>query len=123
VIVAVNTDVTAYVDIDGFSIAEYPAAVLRVTGGRQTFTPRTLAALITASPSVRAPGAVHARRLNQIPVPVLDPDETDALDTLLAELDQRRSRVQDEIDILNALRQTAIAGVGDGTLTITPIRP
>lgn len=123
VIVAVNTELTTYVDIDGFSIAEYPASVLRVTGGRRTLTPRTLAALITASPSGRAPGSVHARRINQITVPVLDPDETEALDTLLAELDQRRRRVQDEIETLNALRQTAIAGVGDGTLTITPIHP
>jgi hypothetical protein len=40
-----------FVDVDGFSIAEYPAAVLRTdTDGRRTLTPRTLAALIGTAP-------------------------------------------------------------------------
>lgn len=119
VIVAITADVMALVDVDGFSVAEYPAAVLRVNGAGQTLTPRTLAALIATAPSGRAPGAVRSRRLDEIPVPVLEPDEVGALDELLFDLDQRRCRAQEQIDILDTLQRTAVTGIADGTLTIT----
>ncbi|MEV6925521.1 hypothetical protein AB0M46_13625 [Dactylosporangium sp. NPDC051485] len=120
VIVAITADVMTFVDIDGFSIAEYPAAVLRLNHKGQTLTPRTLAALIASTPGGRAPGAVHSRRLDEIPVPVLEPDEAAALDELLIELDQRRRRAQEQIDTLDTLRRTTVTGIADGTLTITP---
>jgi predicted DNA-binding transcriptional regulator AlpA len=123
VIIAITSDVMALVDIDGFSIAEYPAAVLRVNSEGQKLTPRTLVALIGSAPSGRARGAVRSRRLDEIPVPVLEPDEVGALDELLIDLDQRRRRAQEEIDTLDTLRRTAVTGIADGTLTITPNHP
>lgn len=123
VIVAITADVVAIVDIDGFSVVEYPAAVLRVNSEGQTLTPRTLAALIASAPSRRAPGAVRSRRLDEIPVPVLEPDEAGALDELLIDLDQRRRRAQEQIDILDTLRRTSVTGIADGTLTITANHP
>lgn len=123
VIVAITADVMALVDIDGFSIAEYPAAVLRVNSEGRTLTPRTLVALIGSAPSGRAPGAVRSRRLDEIPVPVLEPDEVGALEELLLDLDQRRRHAQEQIDTLDTLRRTAVIGIADGTLTITPNHP
>jgi predicted DNA-binding transcriptional regulator AlpA len=119
VIVAMAPNLATYVDIDGFCIAEYPAVVLRVNGEGRTLTPRTLAALISAASARRPPGAVRTRRLDQLPIPTLEPNEVEALDELLANLDERRRRAQDEIDTLDTLRQTAVTGVADGTLTIT----
>lgn len=120
VIVAITAEVMTLVDVDGFSVVEYPAAVLRVDGPGQTLTPRTLAALIANTPSGRASGAVRSRRLDEISIPVLEPDEVVALDDLLDELDQRRRYAQEQVETLDTLRRTAVRGIADGTLTITP---
>ncbi len=120
VIVTVTPTLTTYVDIDGFSIAEYPALALRVNSDRRRLTPRTLAALISTASHGRAPGALRTRRLDQMQIPTLEPDEVQALDELLAHLDERLRQAREEIDILDTLRHTTITGIADGTLTITP---
>ncbi len=123
VIVTVTPTLATYVDIDGFSITEYPAVALRVNSSRRRLTPRTLAALISTASHGRAAGALRARRIDQLQIPTLEPDEVEALDELLTDLDERRRRNQEEIDILDTLRHTAITGIADGTLTITPNHP
>lgn len=109
------------VDHDGFSVAEFPARVLRIRdAGRSRFTPRVLAALLgTDRSSARPGGAVRdARRLEDHTVALLDPAEVTRLDTLLAEIDARRNHARQEIDMLDELASIAATGLADGTLTL-----
>ncbi len=123
VIVTVTPTLKTYVDVDGFSIAEYPAVALRVNRDRRRLTPGILAALISAVPHGRAPGALRTRRLDELQIVTLEPDEVEALDELLTDLDERRRSAQTEIDIVDTLCHTTITGIADGTLTITPNHP
>jgi len=118
--VIIAAGAAAYVDIEGFSVVEYPVAALRVSGDGRTMTPRALAALITTAANGRAPGAVRTRRLDEITLPVLEPDEVEELDRLLAQIDQQRRWAREQLDILDTLSCTAVTGIADGTLTITP---
>ena len=87
---------------------------------RQSFTPRTLAALLAGRlPSLRPPGAVRSRRLEEYEVPVLSPAEVAFLDQFLAALDARQEAAGQELDLIAELRDVTMSGLLDGTLTFT----
>jgi hypothetical protein len=120
VVVVLAPHPAAIVDEAGFSVVEFPAAVLRINPEQLTLTPRVLAALVSAAPlAARAPGTTRGARLDQLHLPVLEDGEIAALDTLLRRIEDRRRRAQEEIDTLDALWRTALAGLTDGTLTIS----
>jgi len=109
------------VDHHGLAVAEFPARVLRIPATeRDSFTPRTLAALLLGKlPSLRPPGAVRSRRLEEHEVPVLSPAEVAFLDQFLATLDTRQQAAQQELDLVAELRDVTMTGLLDGTLTFT----
>lgn len=122
VIVTINPAVGAIVDGSGFSVVAFPARSLRITqDGREQYNPRVLAALIAASQAASRPaGAVRAAyRLEDLPLPLLLPDELRRLDALLARLDERTDQANREIELLAEMRMIATAGLSDGTLTFT----
>jgi hypothetical protein len=51
---------------------------------------------------------------------VLPPDQVRSLDRLLGEIQARRDLVRRELDVLGELRDAAIGGLIDGTLTVIP---
>jgi hypothetical protein len=112
----------ALVDQDGFAVAEFPVRVLRIVGaGRAVLTPRVLAALLNVGgPASRPGGAVRAApRMEDHQVPLLAPGDVARLDVLLAEMAARRDSAQREIDMLDEFCTIIMAGLGDGTLSIT----
>jgi hypothetical protein len=120
VIVATVPEFNVMVDHDGLAVVEFPAKVLRIPAPeRQSFTPRTLAALLSGRlPSLRPAGAVRpVRRLAEYEVPILSPAEVAFLDALLADIDARQKAAQHELDVLRELRQVTTSGLLDGTLT------
>jgi hypothetical protein len=120
VIVATVPVFNVMVDHDGLAVVEFPAKVLRIPAPeRQSFTPRTLAALLSGRlPSLRPAGAVRpVRRLAEYEVPILSPAEVAFLDALLADIDARQKAAQHELDVLRELRQVTTSGLLDGTLT------
>jgi hypothetical protein len=120
VIVTTVPEFRVLVDHDGLAVVEFPARVLRIPPAeRQSFTPRTLAALLSGRlPSLRPAGAVRAaRRLDEYEVPILSPAEVAFLDTLLANIDARQKAAQHELDVLDELRKVTTSGLLDGTLT------
>jgi hypothetical protein len=126
VIVTTAPQFAVLVDHDGLAAVEFPVKVLRIPAAeRQTFTPRTLAALLAAGAAgprgrpggERPSGAVRARRLEEREVPVLSPEDARSLDDLLTALDTRRDAAQQELDLLADLRDITAAGLIDGTLT------
>lgn len=120
VVVVLAPRPAAVVDEAGLSVVEFPATVLRIDPERLKLTPRVLAALVSAAPLAgRAAGATRGARLDQLHLPVLDDAEITGLDTLLRHMEERRRRAQEEMDTLDALWRTALAGLTDGTLTIS----
>jgi hypothetical protein len=122
VIVTTSPEFGALVDHDGYSVARFPARVLRIPPTELgLFTPRVLAALLTAIQSGTRPrGAVRApRRLAERLVPLLAPADVQRLDRLLTDLDSRRQYAQTEVDMLAEIRRIATAGLSDGTLALT----
>jgi len=122
VIVTTSRVVGAIVDESGFSVVSFPARSLRITeAGLEQFTPRVLASLITASEAGSRPsGAVRAaHRLEALLLPLLPPDDLRRLDALLARLNEREQRAQQEIELLAELRKLVTAGLADGALTFT----
>ena len=119
VIVTTSPDVGAIVDDSGFSVISFPARGVRITrAGSEQFTPRVLAALITASQASRPAGAVRAaHRLEDLPLPLLSPSNLRRLDAFLARLEELVARACREIDLSVELRKIATAGLADGTLT------
>jgi hypothetical protein len=120
VIVTTVPEFNVIVDHDGLAVVEFPAKVLRIPPAeRQSFTPRTLAALLSGRlPSLRPAGAVRpVRRLDEYEVPILSPAEVAFLDTLLAAIDARQKAAQHELDVLGELRVITTSGLLDGTLT------
>lgn len=118
VIVTTAPRFNAIVDHHGLAVVEFPAKVLRIpVTERQSFTPRTLAALLAGRvPSLRPAGAVRSRRLEEREVPVLSPAEVRFLDQFLAGLDARQEAAQQELDLLAELRDVTMSGLLDGTL-------
>lgn len=106
------------VDYDGYSVIEFPARVLRISElGREHFTPRVLAALL--SRSSRTSGAIRpVQRLEELWLPLLSPADLHRFDRLLVELDERRRLALTELDALAELGQIAATGLADGTLTL-----
>lgn len=122
VIVTTSPEFGAVVDTDGYSVACFPARILRIPPAeRERFTPRVLAALLAAAQSGTRPGGAvrPPRRLAERLVPLLPPTDMLRLDTLLADLDGRRQQAQAEVDMLTEIRQIATAGLSDGTLALT----
>jgi hypothetical protein len=121
VIVTTTPEFSVMVDHQGLAVVEFPAKVLRIPATeRQLFTPRTLAALLAGRlPSLRPPGAVRSRRLEEHEVPVLSPAEVRFLGQFLATLDARQEAAHQELDLLTELRDVTMSGLLDGTLTFT----
>jgi hypothetical protein len=122
VIVTTSPALGAIVDHAGFSVVAFPARAVRIPGAeRPRFTPRVLAALISDRDSARRPaGAVRAaHRLEDLPLPLLTPDDLLRLDALLARLEQNRRRAEQQLNMLAEFGQIATAGLADGTLTFT----
>ncbi len=122
VVVTTVPRLAAAVDHEGFSVAEFPARVLRIPAAeRDQFTPAVLAALLTADDhGTRPAGAVRsARRLEQHYVALLSPAEVRLLDALLEHLDGQLALARQEMDALTEMRNIAAAGLTDGTLTLT----
>lgn len=122
VVVTTAPRLAVLVDHDGMSVVEFPAKVLRIPAAeRQSFTPRTLAALLAGRlPGLRPSGAVRpARRLQDHELPMLSPAEVQFFDQFLATLEARQEEAQQELDLLIELRDLTTSGLVDGTLTFT----
>ena len=126
VVVTTTPEFGVLVDHAGLAVVEFPAKVLRIPAAeRQSFTPRTLAALLAGRmPGLRPPGAVRpARRLEDHEVPMLSPAEVRFLDQFLAALDARQEAARHELALAGELRDAAMSGLFDGTLTFTEPPP
>ncbi|GGR77851.1 hypothetical protein GCM10010169_22690 [Micromonospora fulviviridis] len=107
----------AFLDEDGFSVIEFPARGLRISPG-DALTPRVLKALLnTARNTARSPGAVRGPRLRDVTIPDLNRDEAARLDEVLRRLDERERLLQRQAGLLAELRELAVTGFADGTLT------
>jgi hypothetical protein len=110
------------VDKHGYAIAEFPVRILRIPAAEiEQFTPRVLAALLSADAATRPAGG--NRSLDEQRVLLLAPAEVRRLDQLLTEIDTRRDLARKELDALDELRKVAIGGLIDGTLTLTNDEP
>ncbi|MET7298171.1 hypothetical protein [Embleya sp. NPDC005575] len=122
VVVTANPSFGAYVDEIGLSVVTFPARVLRIRpGAERPLRPRVLAALLrtAAAQQRRTSGAVRAaRRIEDILIPDLDPEEAVRYDTLLAEITQRAALLRDQATALEDLNRLTAAGLTDGTLTV-----
>jgi len=126
VLVTMAPHPAALVDLDGFSIAEFPVRILRIPAAEaEQFTPRVLAALLFADGSGgRAAGAVRAgRSLEDQRVLLLPPEQIRPLDQILAAAEDRRDLAQHELDVLAELQAATVSGLIDGTLTLTNHEP
>jgi len=122
VVVTMAPDFGAVVDHQGLAVVEYPARILRIPEAEQAqFTPRVLAALLTAGGGgSRPPRAVRpAQRLEDHRVALLSPAEVRMLDALLKELGERERLARLELGQLSELRDITTAGLIDGTLVLT----
>jgi hypothetical protein len=122
VVVTTVPRLAAVVDHEGFSVAEFPARILRIpVAERDQFTPAVLAALLTADgDGPRPAGAVRsARRLDTHHVVLLNPDEVKLLDALLAQLDEQAALARQQIDVLTEIRNVTAGGLLAGTLALT----
>jgi hypothetical protein len=114
VLVTLTPKPAAAVDQTGYSIAEFPVRILRIPDSeRQHFTPRVLAALLFGD------GKVHAgQSLSGYRIPLLPDDEVSRFDEFLVEVEARRQLAQRETSVLDDLRQVALRGLLDGTLSL-----
>jgi hypothetical protein len=104
-------------DQEGFSVIEFPARGLRVAVG-DALTPRVLQALLdTARNTVRSPGAVRGPRLRDVTIPDLTREEAGRLDEVLRRVTERERLLQRQISLLAEIRELAVTGFADGTLT------
>ncbi|MEV5526848.1 N-6 DNA methylase [Streptomyces prunicolor] len=122
VVITVTPRFGVYVDEEGLSVVAYPARVLRVRpGAERPLRPRVLAALLRAAAAEhrRASGAVRAaRRIEDMAIPDLDPDEASRCDALLVEIARRAALLREQAAALEDLSRLTAAGLTDGTLTI-----
>jgi hypothetical protein len=126
VVVTTIPEFGVLVDHAGLAVVEFPARALRIPAAeRQSFTPRTLAGLLTERvPSLRPVGAVRpVRRLEDHGVPMLSPAEVQFLDQFLTALEARQDKAQHELDLITELRDVATSGLVDGTLTFAEPPP
>lgn len=114
--IVVTPDFGVYVDAEGLSVVAHPARILRVRpGAERPVRSRVLAALLRAAGTLYA-----ARRLEDLSVPDLAPDEAERYDTLLTEIEQRAALLRRQTATLDELTRLTAAGLVDGTLTILP---
>lgn len=120
VVLTLTPEWGVHVDEDGYSVVAFPARVLRIHADhRDGLTPRVLAALLTVAGTPRAPGAVRPpRKLDDWEIPLPDPPTVQRLDAMLADLDARRRRAEDELHLLADLRRITVSGLADGTLAL-----
>lgn len=119
VLLTVNPRPCVMIDHAGFAIVEAPVRILRIPAGeRRHFTPRVLAALLSADGGTRPAGTVRARRMEDHRVILLPDAEVALLDRMLVAIESRRQLARREIDTLDELRQVAIDGLIDGTLSL-----
>ncbi|MEV4399981.1 N-6 DNA methylase [Nonomuraea sp. NPDC049607] len=123
IVITANPELGALVDSEGSSVVAFPARILRTRpDAERPVRPRVLAALLRAAAAEhrRVEGALRVpRRLEELLIPELSPDEAERYDTLLAEIDRLGSLLQRQAATLAALDQLTAAGMADGTLTIT----
>jgi hypothetical protein len=122
-IYTIGSRLDVLVDHDGFSVAAFPARVLRlIPTGQGRLTPRVLAALLGAARNTsRSPSAVRAsRRIEDFTVPDLDPEDIVRLDALLADIEHRQQLLRAQADALTEIHTLTVAGFADGTLTLDP---
>ncbi|GGM65659.1 hypothetical protein GCM10011608_58620 [Micromonospora sonchi] len=121
VLVTMTPWLRAHHDAEGTSVVDYPTRILRVLpDGRERFTPRVLEALLNAVPTQRPAGAVRAAtRLADLQLPLLPPADVARLDALLAATEERRNLARRELALLDEIGRRAVAGLTEGTLTIT----
>ncbi|WP_243742520.1 SAM-dependent methyltransferase [Actinorugispora endophytica] len=108
---------------DGLGVAAFPARVLRVNpDAERPIPPRVLAALLGATRGAgRSPSAVRpVRRIEDYPLPDLDPGDVERFDALLAEIEHRERMLRAQADALADARRMTVAGLADGTLTLEP---
>lgn len=119
VIVTTTPRLAVRIDHEGDSTVEFPARILRIHENEKQLTPHALAALLAHAPATnRSSGAIRARKLEDIEIPLLTPEEVACLDALLREMDQRRRTAQAELDALDELGRIILTGLGDGTVTL-----
>ncbi|MDH6578852.1 hypothetical protein [Kitasatospora sp. MAP5-34] len=109
------------VDHNGFSVALFPARVLRINSDAESLmTPRVLAALLAAAKNTeRSPSAVRAvRRIEDFMIPDLDTADVERFDALLADVDRRQALLREQNTALEEARRLTLAGFADGSLTI-----
>ncbi|MFD8703776.1 hypothetical protein ACFV1W_14320 [Kitasatospora sp. NPDC059648] len=114
-----------FINHDGFSVAAFPARVLRVNPhAERPLTPRVLAALLGAARGTgRSPSAVRpAHRIEEYELPDLDRDDVECFDALLAEGERRERMLRTQTDALAEARRLTVAGLADGTLTFGDTR-
>lgn len=124
VIVTMSPEFGAYVDEEGLCVVAYPACVLRPRPeADRPVRPRVLAALLRAAAAGhrRTGGSVRApRRLEDLIIPDLPPDEADRYDALLAMIGRRSALLRAQAAVLDDLSRLVAAGIADGTLTLLP---
>ncbi|MGH3095014.1 MAG: hypothetical protein ACRDMV_03310 [Streptosporangiales bacterium] len=112
VVVTIAPTPAVFIDVQGFSVLEFPVRALRIPPWeRESFTPKVLAALLQGS--VPSP-----RRLNNWLIPLLPPALVRRFDAVLTRLERRRALARQEIDALDEIARIATTGLTDGTLTI-----
>ncbi|MFF4128336.1 hypothetical protein ACFYYP_32840 [Microbispora rosea] len=124
VIVTTSPEFGVYLDEEGLCVVAYPARILRARpDAERPVRPRVLAALLRAAAAEhgRVRGAVRAsRRLEDLLIPDLTPDEAERYDALLAEIGRRDALLRAQITALEDLNRLTAAGLADGTLTLLP---
>jgi hypothetical protein len=106
-----------WLDTDGFSVIEFPARGLRIAA-EDDLTPLVLKALLdTARNTTRSPAAVRGPRLRDVTIPNLAPEQTRRLDRVLSLIGGRERLLQRQSGLLAELRELAVTGFADGTLT------
>ncbi|MDW5330650.1 SAM-dependent DNA methyltransferase [Plantactinospora sp. KLBMP9567] len=106
-----------FLEEDGFSVIEFPARGLRISPG-DPLTPRVLKALLDAARNTtRSPGAVRGPGLRDATVPDLPLNEAARLNEVLRRLEERERLLQRQAGLLAELRELAVTGFADGTLT------
>lgn len=114
VIVSTSPRVGAFVDIEGGSVVQSPARVLRITeAGRSHFLASVLALDVTAA---NGPSAGDWRRWQ---LRVLTDEAVDVLAATTATLDEERHELLARIAALDDLALHLIDGAASGALTIT----
>ena len=121
VLVTVAPEFGVIIDEHGFSIAEFPVRILRITeDGHGMLTPRVLAAILESQKGHHRPsGAIRgSRRMEDHQVLMLTPETVGRLDMLLTQLAARRAHAQAEIDMLDELGGLVTGGLNGGTLAL-----